>query len=314
MSPEVLEGKSLNQKADVYAFALVCWEILTRKDPFDHHTSWEKFKFAVCEDKERPPIPDGTHPALTALLGKCWHENPEERPLFENILKALEEVTLQISFPDTPTREFWRRLCVREKKYDLHRLPFASFAIHLWQELKLPAANPKTATYKCMHALLAERQPHDEVEMISMQRLSHFCYWFGSLFQERPADSIVDKVQMICNEPWFHGDISKEESEKLITGKKHYFLIRLSLTDPHTTPFTISKTDSEGKISHQRVYSRDSGSSYYIVAKPNEVSAPSLAALIKAIKKSLGKPVESTRFRAFFLAEPQNGGYQDDDE
>lgn len=313
MSPEVLKGKTLNQKADVYAFALVCWEILTRKDPFDNHTSWEKFKQAVCEDKERPPIPDGTHSALEELLKKCWHEDPDLRPSFAEILPALEEVTLQVSFPDAGTRSFWKAMCVREKKNELqYRLPFASFVKHLWHELKLPPANPKTASYKCMHALLAERLPHDEAEMVSMQRLSHFCYWFGSLFQ--PGEHIVDKVQMMCNEPWFHGDISKDESEKLITGKKSVFLVRLSTTDPHATPFTISKTGADGKISHQRIYSQNGGASFYIIAKPNEVSSSTLPGLIKIVKKSIGKPIESTRYRAFFLAEPQNGGYQDDDE
>eukprot|EP01120_Amphizonella_sp_Union-15-10_P011096 TRINITY_DN4615_c0_g1_i3.p1 TRINITY_DN4615_c0_g1~~TRINITY_DN4615_c0_g1_i3.p1 ORF type:complete len:254 (-),score=42.75 TRINITY_DN4615_c0_g1_i3:23-784(-) len=40
MSPEVLLGKPLSEKADIYSYGIVLWEVLTRTEPFDHMDSY----------------------------------------------------------------------------------------------------------------------------------------------------------------------------------------------------------------------------------------------------------------------------------
>lgn len=39
MAPEVMMGAPFNEKADVYSFGIVLWEILTFTEPFPHHTN-----------------------------------------------------------------------------------------------------------------------------------------------------------------------------------------------------------------------------------------------------------------------------------
>jgi serine/threonine protein kinase len=48
MAPEVLMGRPLSEKADVYSFGIVLWELFTYKEPFDTHDNYERFVEAVC--------------------------------------------------------------------------------------------------------------------------------------------------------------------------------------------------------------------------------------------------------------------------
>lgn len=313
MSPEVLRGKPLNEKADIYSFAIVCWEILTRKEPFENHDSYNNFVRAVCDDKERPPIPEGTHPSLASLMEACWHEDCDLRPAFSAILPILDDAMLKIGIPDPNMRTFWKKLSGGGYK---DRLPFTTFAKHLWHELGLGSAVPKTASYKCMHSLLANRHDHDEDDTVSIEKLGLFYHWFGPLFKKSAEGTIVDMVQLICSKSWFHGDISRQESEQLLSGKKSAFLIRLSMTDPETSPYTISKVNSEGVINHQRIYAQNNAPGYYVVSKSGskstEIQAPDLSELVHKLKKLIGKPLEGNKYRSFFLSEPEMGGYEEE--
>jgi len=61
----------------------------------------------------------------------------------------------------------------------------------------------------------------------------------------------------LLKKKWFHGDISREEANDLLTKKKRKagtFLVRLSISDPIESPFTISKLTKGGKVVHQRIY------------------------------------------------------------
>jgi serine/threonine protein kinase len=57
MAPEVLTGLPLDEKADVYSYGIVLWELFTQTEPYEDHTQYKGFVKAVCQLNERPPIP-----------------------------------------------------------------------------------------------------------------------------------------------------------------------------------------------------------------------------------------------------------------
>jgi serine/threonine protein kinase len=48
MAPEVLMCRPFDEKADVYSFGLVLWEILTRLEPYAHYRNFRIFREDVC--------------------------------------------------------------------------------------------------------------------------------------------------------------------------------------------------------------------------------------------------------------------------
>ena len=91
MPPEMIEGGECGPSVDVYAFAILAYEILTGKEPYYElgnnltpYQFWNK-------------IIQGTRPTLTSdipqktidLIERCWSRNVSERPSFEEIFNLL---------------------------------------------------------------------------------------------------------------------------------------------------------------------------------------------------------------------------------
>jgi len=82
-----------SKPADVFAFAMFVVEVLTRKAPFDGQQP------AMVAERirsgERPRMPrNGQGVGLTGkmwkLLESCWHQNPKERPMMEEVVRRWE--------------------------------------------------------------------------------------------------------------------------------------------------------------------------------------------------------------------------------
>ena len=42
MAPEILRGASYDHTSDIYSFAIVCWEIITKKEPFGEFDQYQQ--------------------------------------------------------------------------------------------------------------------------------------------------------------------------------------------------------------------------------------------------------------------------------
>jgi hypothetical protein len=91
MAPEVLANRSYDEKADIYSFGIIVWELLTRECPYEGMTAIQ-CALAVLNRDKRPEIPKWCPPQLHALIKSCIKTEPSERPSFAQIILVLDAI------------------------------------------------------------------------------------------------------------------------------------------------------------------------------------------------------------------------------
>lgn len=89
---EAGNAKKYTEKADVYSFGMICFELLTGKIPFEEgHLQGDKMSRNIRLG-ERPLFPFPSPKFLTNLTKKCWHGDPNQRPSFSSICRMLRYI------------------------------------------------------------------------------------------------------------------------------------------------------------------------------------------------------------------------------
>jgi serine/threonine protein kinase len=107
MPPEHLRGKAIDHRADIYAWGITAYELLTHRKPFVGRNPEEALRNQLKEKHHVKPVhqfnPD-VPVALSALIQKCFAFHPEERFPSLTILNAqLHKILGVRNVPLVPT-------------------------------------------------------------------------------------------------------------------------------------------------------------------------------------------------------------------
>jgi serine/threonine protein kinase len=101
MAPEIFSDKPYNSKTDMYAFAIIVWEIFAEKTPYYHLDSPTKIIKYVYYDNGRPHIDDCGFDErfkkdIVELIKKNWDKSSGNRQEFDEVYKVLNRVLQNI--------------------------------------------------------------------------------------------------------------------------------------------------------------------------------------------------------------------------
>ena len=89
-APEVIRGEKYSEKADVYSFAIILYELLTWSPPYPNDNP-HFVMMKVASEGYRMTISDEFDPFFHKILTMSWHADPAERPSFEGLHDMIEE-------------------------------------------------------------------------------------------------------------------------------------------------------------------------------------------------------------------------------
>ncbi len=95
MAPEQAKGKAVDRRADIWAFGVVLYEMLTGRRAFEGEDISTTLAAVLMKDPEWTALPANTPPALVTLIQRCLERDPKQR------LRDIGEARLLLSNPQT---------------------------------------------------------------------------------------------------------------------------------------------------------------------------------------------------------------------
>ena len=112
MAPEVLSKNKYSEKADVYSFGVLLYELFTgyipySRPPYDTMNQ-AQLMLVILEESARPSL-DGMHPALAQLIQDCWNTDASLRPAMPELIVRLRRLKGQLDaeMPQQPLDDFY---------------------------------------------------------------------------------------------------------------------------------------------------------------------------------------------------------------
>jgi Tol biopolymer transport system component len=90
MAPEQAKGKTVDKRADIWAFGVVLYEMLAGRAAFAGETVTDIIAAVVTREPEWTALPAGTPPSIRRLLARCLEKDPKRR------LRDIGDVRLEL--------------------------------------------------------------------------------------------------------------------------------------------------------------------------------------------------------------------------
>jgi Tol biopolymer transport system component len=79
MAPEQARGKAVDRRADIWAFGIVLWELVTGRRAFEGEDVTEVLAKILERDLDLSQLPAATPPSLRKLIARCLLKDPKQR-------------------------------------------------------------------------------------------------------------------------------------------------------------------------------------------------------------------------------------------
>ena len=233
IAPEMLRNQPFSYPADVYAFAITMYEILSGCVPASKkYTNVNDFFKDVCRGV-RPDVSrltsQGINDSLIELIIECWDDDPQKRPKMIQVCDRLKEIFVETVVPKTsPAYDFWLK----------------SFGNKLVDEVELsellnclPNKEDKVVEEAYKWILKGRVNPNT----VTLCHLGNTCEWYGDWIHKGTALSLKTSLE---SEKWFLGLVTRQTAQQFGIDyvNKHHgpcFTVRCSETNPFQAPFTI---------------------------------------------------------------------------
>uniref|UniRef100_A0A6B2L398 Protein kinase domain-containing protein n=1 Tax=Arcella intermedia TaxID=1963864 RepID=A0A6B2L398_9EUKA len=244
MAPEVFLKKNITNKADVYAVALIVWQIFTQEPLFDDLTSSSLENSIVTG--HRPSL-SSLPASLQEILGEGWHNDPQKRPTFPELLRKLETALHEAYLKEFPCGlQFWGE-------------HFKGMAFVPWTEF----FNKLKGNCTCVSSLKEDILKHyfgvvDSTPIVTIERFRFFLSWFEDLkvFSSEPRVLLPFKVLSdALNTGWLGGIIDYETAVcrlNLVPDQTTTFIVRVNNgqtgCNPFEFPFVLCTRKTTGEV------------------------------------------------------------------
>jgi len=79
MSPEQARGKKVDKRADIWAFGVVLWEMLTGRKLFEGESVTDVLAAILTSEPDLSELPPNTPALVRSLIGRCLRRDPKMR-------------------------------------------------------------------------------------------------------------------------------------------------------------------------------------------------------------------------------------------
>ena len=242
-------------------------------------------------------MPQDLPKTVVRLINACWKSNPDERPTFEEVMRAMPTVMIDSAIPQPELAELWTSLCPANEVRT--QVPFDEFSTAMIKKLR--ADEPfAPSLFRELFATKVDGEPVVDYEVV------------GKVVRFLPTFSLTNEwfqeVVNLVKQEWFWGQVSSTESQKkLVSGDKRRFIIRWSSQAPHYT-ISIRNTNTKDPVAHRRILRREDSPEVELerdMLSLKKGTYKSIQELVKLCEKKLKlKPLAGGPFEWIFLANP----------